>query len=294
MISVIIPTTLAPPRLGALDRAIASVRAQAGVSAQLIVVANGPRVDEAHARTLARLPGLRLIRRRPADLQAARLAGREAVDAPFFCFLDDDDEYLPGALAARLAPMLSEAAIDVVVGRGERFDGGVKSASGRLDAGDALDELITHNWLTACGALYRTRSIGREFFADMSDYFEWTLLAAQLCLSRRLVFVDHVGHLIHDTPGSLSKSGDYALAHHAALARMLQLPLPAAFRAQLRKQQGRALHDLADLHLSRRALAPAWRAHWQSLLAPAGWSFAAYTRKLLWASLKPAQARSMK
>ncbi len=281
VISVIIPTRLDPARHASLQRAIQSIRAQQGLTPRILIVANGPAVCPALMNELATQPDVHLIHRPEPGLRGAMLAGRDAVSTPFFCYLDDDDEYLAGALQARIVPLLADPAIDVVAGRGYRMEGTQRAPSGRMSEGDALLELTHHNWLTSCGAVYRSARIGREFFARSQDCFEWTWIAFELMLTRRVHFIDHRGHLIHDTPGSLSKSAAYHRAHAGMVSRLLTLDLPAAVRHQLRIQQGRALHDLADHCRRARQWRPAWRWHLQSLLQPQGYRFAAYTRKLL-------------
>ena len=280
LISVIIPTRLDHARHAALHRALSSIRAQQGVPARIIIVANGPQIDRPLMAALATQADVQMLHLPAPGLKAAQLAGRDAVTTPFFCFLDDDDEYLPGALTSRIAPMLADPSIDAVVGRGFRIEEGQQRPSGRASDADPLDELTRHNWLTSCGAVYRSARVGREFFIRMPRYFEWTWLAFDLCLTRRLHFIDHRGHLIHDTPGSLSKSTAYHRSHSSSVARLLTLDLPQRIRQQLRIQQGRALHDLAEHYRQQRAWRPAWGAHLKSLMQPQGFRFAAYTRKL--------------
>jgi len=279
-ISVIIPTRLDAPRSRALLRAIDSVRGQHLPGTRIILAVNGQRRDPALEAQLRECPDIAFVSLATPGVQAARLAGRDAVATPFFCFLDDDDEFLPDALNQRLAPMLGDAAIDAVVGRGYRIDAGRQTPSGRASRSTPLHELAQHNWLTSCGALYRSERIGRAFFSALPEHFEWTLLAFELCLSRRLCFIDHRGHLIHDTPGSLSKSNAYLGAQAQVIERVLKLPLPADTRGLLRRQYAAALHALAEHHHLTGARARAWRAHVSSLLQPGGARYIFFTRKL--------------
>lgn len=276
-ITVIIPTRLETARAEALARACRSVHSQQGVRQRVLLVINGASAG------CAVPPGCEALHLPAANLQAARLAGRRAVTTPFFCFLDDDDELLPGALAARLAPMCHDNSIDVVVGKGWRESGGRLRPSGRHTEGaaNALPELIHHNWLTSCGALYRSARVGSDFFADLPAVFEWTYLAFRLCLEKRVHFIDTPGHRIHDTPGSLSKSAVYHLGEVEVMQRILQLDLPREIRHALRVQHGRALHDLAEYYRRQHQIRRAWRAHLQSLIHPGGLQFLSFTRYLL-------------
>ena len=286
-ISIIIPTRLDCRRRHEIERALTSIRAQQAVEPHILIAANGPEINDNLAHTLEACADTRLLHLPHADLAGARLAGRRAVTTPFFCFLDDDDELLPGALASRLAPMRADITLDAVAGRGWRIDRGIKNPSGRRTGKncDPLAELVDHGWLSSCSALYRSGRLSSAFFSDLPDYFEWTFLAFKLCLTRRIGFIDTPGHLIHDTPGSLSKSRDYARAQVSTLERILELDLPPPIRSAIRMKYGEALHHLADHYHHENIPAAAWRSHLKSLIQPGGLRFAAYTRKLLASSL---------
>src|SRR4051794_10798550 len=105
-VSVIIPTTCEAHRCSSLQRAIASVQSQQGVAVKVIVVVNGARVDPSCYQQLQRMPGLKVSYRSEGSAPLAQHAGRLLVDTEYFAFLDDDDEYLAGALEARVQPML--------------------------------------------------------------------------------------------------------------------------------------------------------------------------------------------
>jgi hypothetical protein len=49
--------------------------------------------------------------------------GRNLVEADFYAFLDDDDEFLPHAFATGMETMRSDPAVDVVVTAGYWFSG---------------------------------------------------------------------------------------------------------------------------------------------------------------------------
>ena len=101
-ISVVLPTH---NRAGLLPRALASVLGQRCDEAfEVIVVDDGS--DDGTAAYLAAIadPRLTLLRNETAQgAAAARNRGLAAAGAPVTAFLDDDDELLPGFLAASLA-----------------------------------------------------------------------------------------------------------------------------------------------------------------------------------------------
>src|SRR5579872_1226627 len=101
-ISVIMPTTALRLRGKCLMRAIDSVVTQEGVIPIPIVVVNGRNRDSELTNEIARRTDLTLVLQDEGDLPKALKTGRAAVQTPWFAELDDDDELLPGALAARL------------------------------------------------------------------------------------------------------------------------------------------------------------------------------------------------
>lgn len=278
-VSVIIATLCEARRRTSLHRAIASVLAQEGVAVEILLIVNGNRYDPALLAELEARGDLRVHYRSEPGLPAALRFGRSLVKTEYFSFLDDDDEYLPGALSSRLGPMRDQSDIDVVVGNGLRGPDGC-DPSGRETADDPLRELLVNNWLASCGALYRSASVDVGYFDDIPAYAEWTFLAYKLVLSRRVAFLDSLGHLIHDTERSTSKSAAYVVGQVAALERILELELPRDIRRELRIKYGAALHDTASHYAQVADVGNAWRAHLKSLAQPKGLRYVLYTRKL--------------
>jgi glycosyltransferase involved in cell wall biosynthesis len=288
-VAVIIPTTCEKKRWKALERAMDGVLAQEGVEARLIVVVNGTRYDPEAFEQLRAREGERLtvLYRAQGSAPLAQLAGREIVDTPFFAFLDDDDEYLPGALATRIAPLLADPGLDFVVTNGVRDtgagDGPTVPETSAIQA-DPLLALARRNWIASCGGLFRTSSIGPGYFTDPAPYMEWTFLAFRLLVQHRMRFLDVPTYRLHDSPGSLSKSSAYLHSEAEVLDRVLALPLPAAVRRVVRRKLGNALHAAAELHLRDGQRQRAWDAHLASLRQPGGWRYLLYSRKLAFAA----------
>ena len=143
------------------------------------------------------------------SLPAALRHGRSLVDTPFFGFLDDDDEYLPDAIAIRLAAFASDAAIDAVATNGFTNIGGVDRVRHEhpdAAATDPLRALLRENWLASCGGLFRTDRVTVDFFDGVTRHYEWTVLGFKLAASRRVLYVDKPTFRVYDSPGSLSKS----------------------------------------------------------------------------------------
>jgi glycosyltransferase involved in cell wall biosynthesis len=294
-VSVIIPTTCERRRWEALERAIGEVLAQEGVAAQVIAVVNGNRYDRDCFEALKRKDRVTVLYRSTGSAPLAQAAGREAVSTPFFAFLDDDDEYLPGALATRLAPLLADPALDFVVTDGYRACGGCNELAvgdqGAI-AADPLAALCERNWMASCGGLFRSSSVTPDYFADPAPYMEWTYLAFRLAGRLAMRWLDTPTYRINDSPASLSKSDAYLHSELDILRRVLTLPLPAQARRAVRRKIGRVSHGFAEQSRCHGSLARAWRLHLDSLVQPGGWRYLAYSRKLvreLWRA-RPARA----
>lgn len=86
-----------------VEETLHSVMAQTLQPLEVLVVDDGS-TDDGPARVLAlQYAPLRLIRQRNAGVSAARNAGIEAARGDYVCFLDADDCYAPGFLAALAA-----------------------------------------------------------------------------------------------------------------------------------------------------------------------------------------------
>ena len=132
------PTRALRERAEVLRRAIDSVLSQAGVRAVPLIVVNGTGRDPGLVEALTADPRLRVLCQEEAGIPAALRAGREVLDTPWFADLDDDDLFLPGALALRVDTLERRPDCCAVITNGYR-----RSASGTdvLNAPDELDEI---------------------------------------------------------------------------------------------------------------------------------------------------------
>lgn len=283
-VSIIIPTTCERARWESLQRAIAGVLSQQGVEAQVIAVVNGKRYDAACLTALREKEGVTVLYRETGSAPLAQAAGREAVNTPFFAFLDDDDEYLPGALAVRLAPLLAEPNLDFVVTDGYRRRGGREERAigdrGAITA-DPIGALCERNWMASCAGLFRTSTVTPRYFADPAPYMEWTYLAFRLTACLKMRWLATPTYRIHDSPVSLSKTDAYLRSELDILQRVLALPLAPRARRAVRRKLGRACHAFAEKSRRHGSRSAAWRFHFDSLRQPGGWRYLPYSRKLL-------------
>jgi len=250
----------------------------------VLVVANGHLIDAGVVREVASIENVEVEVQAVASLPNAIRYGRSRVRTEFFGFLDDDDEYLPGAIAVRLAPMLADPSVDVVVTKGvDHVDGQDREHAGFLKDGsaDPLRSLARGNWLASCGGLFRTARVPLEYFDGVTRYFEWTTTAFRLAVTRRIRFVDRATFRVHPTPGSLSRSRAYLEAEPSALSSILALGLPPDVVRALRRKLGRAHHGLSSMYLEAGHYSLAVQHHVRSILAPGGLRYLPYSRKLL-------------
>lgn len=285
-VSVIIASLADAQRADSLDRAIASVLAQQGVHALPIVVVNGGRHDPDVLESLKRRQDIKCVHFSYGGLPEARLKGRQAVQTPFFAYLDDDDVLLPDSLELRLKPMLADHTVDIVVSNGfyARASGSIEITEPNIERfqHDPLRGLIEVNWLNESGGLFRTATIGEEFFQNLPPVVEWTYIAFQLAQCREIQFMDAQTFTKHDTPLSLSKSRQYILEEPSVLLRMVALPLPSDVRRSLERKYIGSLHNVSCWFLQRREFRSAWAYHLKSLRSPAGWRYFSYTRHIMW------------
>jgi glycosyltransferase involved in cell wall biosynthesis len=283
--TIAIPTLALSERSSMLDRAIASIRRGNRSTIDVVVVVNGDRFDAGVVEALRCRPDLRVLQITTPSLSAALHAGRIAVRAPYFGFLDDDDEYLPGTVDARLSALAVDQSASVVVTNGYRYiDGSDRAAMFHLRPmpADPLRALFRENWLASCGGMFRADRISSSLFTDIAHYLEWTWLAFRIaCERHQVVALDMPGFRIHDTVGSESKSEAYLVSQPGIYTRMLRASPPHDIARILRSRRTQAWHDISVHHLRNKNYKRAWHAHLKSINHPSGWKFMLYTRRLM-------------
>jgi len=216
LVSVVIPT-FGRPEL--VLRAVGTVLCQTMSDLEVIVVIDGP--DSATQAMLASVVDERLrvimhpFNRGPG---AARDTGSDAASAPWVAFLDDDDEWLPGKLAAQLAAAPGEPAVLMtlsrVIGATGEFVRPGQIYDERMPVGDWLFDRRT--WTKGgesflqCSSLMMPRAIFKMLrFAEMKQHDDWELvLRAVTQHGYRLVTVTEPLVIYHvpDVRASLSRT----------------------------------------------------------------------------------------
>jgi glycosyltransferase involved in cell wall biosynthesis len=293
-VSVIIPTACRRERTAALQQAVASVLMQEGVDVEIIVVVNGPDYNHDLFAWLTENPRLRVEYRPEPSLPAAHRVGRSLVTKPFFSFLDDDDEYLPGALLIRLDAMLEDPTVDVIATNGV-WGGGSEEPYIRHTDGveeDPLGALLRGNWLGSGGALFRSATVGLDNFDGRTRFFEWTMIAWRVATAGLKVrFIDVPTYRMNATPNSLSRSEAYYLAEPGFLQSLLEAEISGEHRRRIRDKILAANHFIADWYVRSGNAPRAWRYHLRSVRGAAGLRHLVFTPKLLRATAASALKR---
>ena len=206
LVSVILPVH---DRADVVHQAIASVLEQSVRDLELLVVDDGScdDLDAALGRFSDRR--LRLLRQSTnRGAAAARNLGLRAAGGRYLAFIDSDDRWLPGSLAARLAALESAPEeVGLVFGRIEHITaGGRPSVEGTPPPGDIGRAMLERNLIVGTpGVMLRRRVIETVGLFDegmpaCEDYDYW------LRVSRRfgVVFVDRPLFRWYDETGDPS------------------------------------------------------------------------------------------
>lgn len=283
-ITVIIPTTGRKQRANSLLRAIDCILNQKSISAVPLLILNGKTYDRELFGKLKTNKDIRFKYIERGSLPNAIYEGRELVDTEFFSFLDDDDIYTMDSLSKKISEFNSDNSLDVVVGNGYKIksDGIYKvlKYNQRLN-NQPLIELTKYNWLASCAALFKTNSVGIDFFDRDFNYYEWTYVAYKLCLSKKIKFIDDITYIVNSTDASRSKSEEYVLAQPLLYLRLTQLSLPNEFRKIIMNNEIKCFHNISNYYLNANMKTKAWKWHFKSLMSFYGFKYWTYTRKLL-------------
>jgi len=284
-ITIIIPTLCENSRKNFILRAIESIKVSEQ-SVRILVVVNGQRFDSNLLETLKARSDIDVVQIAEGSLTKAHLIGRQHVSSEYFSFLDDDDEYLPGALDIRLDYLQRNGAADLVVTNGFSSKNGNDQLtySRMLNVNDhPLYELFQENWLHNCNHLFRSSSVTTKYFEDSHPYMEWTWLAFRLALDgKKIVALDVPTFRYNDTPASLSKSSIYLLSSVSLYGRMLSLKPKSDIKKIIRNRLSNAWHSVTVFELQSGHRIKAISAHFRSLTCHwSGLKFLSYTRYLL-------------
>ena len=292
-VTVVIRTTGEAKRIPLLRRSIPSVLSQTDVAVNLVLVVNGTSFDAEFFRRAeddARISVFYIDKR---DSAIATTVGRSLVSGSFFSFIDDDDEFLPNALRSRIAYLLEDPAVDCLATNGYYFTHGTRRnifPDVRMFHDDyVLPLLCGKNWMASNGATFRTRTVGQQYFENVSQHCEWTLIAFRIALQRRVRFVPDMTFNVYDTPGSSSKGASYVQGVAEMFALMLREEPPARYLPRIKREYTRSLHCACSYARMNGDWETAWRYYRATLAHRAGWKYLPYAALLLAKYRRPAR-----
>jgi glycosyltransferase involved in cell wall biosynthesis len=283
-VTIIIPTLCETARRAQLLRAIASIHAASADPVTILVVVNGQRFEKDLVEQLRARDDVRVIQVAEGSQTNAQLVGRRAVETEFFAFLDDDDEYLPGALDLRVA-MLTGNTAALAVTNGYWCSKGVDhllySRMSKV-AANPLIELFHENWLNNCNHLYRSAIVGVHYFESAPALFEWTWLGFRLTMDGQIVVAsDAATFRVNDTPGSLSKSAKFVASRVDLYDRMLGEGPDRETAALIRRRKSSAWHEVSAAEIEAGRKREAMAAHLRSLSCHwSGLRYVAFSRHI--------------
>lgn len=235
-VSVVIP---AYNRAAWLFEAIDSALAQTYRDIEIIVVDHGSTDgtgDAARARYGSRI---RVITTPNCPLPAcSRNTGIEQATGEFVAFLDSDDRWLPGKLAAQIPPMEADPSIGWSYGNARRFGEGVATASPEtgawnLRSGRVFEALMMGNFVPSCTVVVRRTALADVGPFDktpelraVEDFELWLRLAHKYPVS----VVPEVVAEYRVSPAQISSSmeGFFAPERHALETARRKLGVDAA------------------------------------------------------------------
>jgi hypothetical protein len=130
--------------------------------------------------------------------------------------------------------------------------------------------------------LFRTSTVGEDFFLKPHGYAEWTWLGFQLCAAGlQFRAIESKDYIVHDTPMSLSKSVAYYQSYITLFNRMLAHGAPAWAQERILQKRCAAYHYLSVRALVAGQLKEAAALHIRSLYPFHGLRYAPYGRHIL-------------
>lgn len=284
-IDVIVRTQALKERAPALLHALDGIQALACAEAHPIIVVNGERFHAPLFEALRHRSGVLLHHVPIASAGNALTEGRRLVTAPYFMYLDDDDELLEPGMGQLVQQMGIRADWDVIVTNGYGRSKGVLSPWVPDLMSHALHpalSLVGECWLSPGASVFRSMSVPVTLLETGRDHHEWTYLAFLLVLEgKRIRFLDIPTVVYNDTAGSASKS----FAHREAALRLLESMradprTDRETRAALERKYRNTLHTLAAACLRDGARRKAWRYHLRSLRPPFTFKYLLFSRKM--------------
>lgn len=290
MFTVVIASLCDDARGDGLKRACDSVRSMAaGHDYGIIVVANGPGVSPGVLEWLAAQADVHTIRLRSGSHPLARRVGAELADTEYLTFLDDDDELMPDTLGAKITFFREHPDVDVLATEGIIVNAtapgkGPKRSDARPS--DTVRALMQRGW-NACSLTVRAREIDLSVFDAELRHMEWTYVALALARRHKVGFMDEPTYRYHaDTPNSLSKGMEHALAAPKVWRRLAELYRATPYRRVMLRRYGKECHYASLEAALRGKMRDAWHFYRESLRYSGARAIVPFSARFLSARLR--------
>ena len=262
---------------------------------ECIVVFNGGAIDNQMLGWARRQPKTRCAVLRDGDKALATWVGRSMVAGEYFCFLDDDDEFRPGAFAAAMKTLQQDPGLDCLASNGIYITpAGARCvfANGRqlTQIDYAEGPLRSRNWLASCGGMFRTSTVGLDYFADLPRHREWTVIAFRIASRLNVRFVNRLSYRVFSSPASQSKRDSYIDAATESLEAMLRSAANPAHARAIRRQMSAANHYISSYYRIKGNFRRAWQAYRASIRTWSGLKYVPYATLLIARQTVPARA----
>ncbi len=281
LVSVIIPAHNAE---AFLDDCLSSVQGQSSdIAREVIVVDDGS--SDATAAIASRHAGVVCLTQPHRGPSAARNAGISLARGEFIAFLDADDLWPMGKLAAQLTVLQAQPDAALALGDCRQFDAdgmrpctqfeadrlGAAAWGGEVKIPDAYAHLLRENFITT-GSVVARRKVLVETggFAEDLQLVEDLDLWLRIAHRHPIVWCDHVCLLRRRHERNTSRDTDaMSLAYLEVLKR--QWPLASASKLVPRVEFDRLIalehRQLAERALARGAAPWAWQWAWRGMVA---------------------------
>lgn len=264
-VSIVIPVHGARAGLG---RCLASALVQSHVSLEIVLVDDGSPCDPfSEVADLLADPRVRILRHeRNKGVSAARNSGAQAARGRYVAFLDSDDEWQPGKLAAQLASARAAGEPELffcITASERRLPGGKRDVRPRrgLSAGERPGD-----YLYIEGAMMQTSSffvsrplpLAAPFAEELRQYEDHLFFLRAMAAGAHFAFVAQPLSIYHDEGSAGRLSADKSIPQCDAYER-LAAPLlgPRALSAFRARYRARLLLESAPrdaFHMVARAL----------------------------------------
>lgn len=286
-VTIIIATTAEAKRDDDIRQAISSIRNASASPVIILVYVNGNRFSPSLCTWLKEEAEVEYLYSEVGSFPLALYEAKKHVNTPYFGFLDDDDELLPGSIDERLKVFAQDPELDAAIGNGVRNINGKEIVTQKsIDEcrKDPLRTLLRNNgnWLASCAGLFKTSSFENSFFADYAPYSEWTYAAYRIASSKKVGFTEHKTYRINYTDNSLSAGLEYIQGQYNCTCKVLKLKLPRDVKKALRSKAINFAHDVAHRALVEKHFWCALKFHLISLTSFTGFrKYAMFSRYFL-------------